>query len=109
MTLTEAIDVLQRYKEVDKAAKQLWQDLDEAILRPRTELRAAPLPKIQIDGVSYIHTNTRPPLIIFRIAFGLANSLPIITSRPYSKSLKVLFASLSRILRRSSSNRFLMP
>ncbi|TVY88933.1 Centromere/kinetochore protein-like protein [Lachnellula willkommii] len=49
MTLTEATDILQRYKEVDKAAKQLWQDLDEAILRPRTELRAAPLPKIQID------------------------------------------------------------
>ncbi|TVY34374.1 Centromere/kinetochore protein-like protein [Lachnellula occidentalis] len=49
MTLTEATVVLQTYKEVDKAAKQLWHNLDEAILRPRTDLGAAPLPKIQID------------------------------------------------------------
>ncbi|TVY41444.1 Centromere/kinetochore protein zw10-like protein [Lachnellula subtilissima] len=50
MTLSEATVVLQTYKEVDKAATQLWHNLDEAILRPRTDLRAAPLPKIQIDG-----------------------------------------------------------
>jgi len=52
MSLSEATVALKAYKEVEKSMKQLWEDLDEAILKPRTELRVGPIPKIQIDGVS---------------------------------------------------------
>jgi centromere/kinetochore protein ZW10 len=54
-TLDQAIIGLKAYKELEKAANQLWLDLDDAILKPRTNLgldrRFGPLPAIQIEGV----------------------------------------------------------
>jgi centromere/kinetochore protein ZW10 len=54
-TLDQAIVGLKAYKELEKAANQLWRDLDDAILKPRTILRLdgrfGPLPTIQIQEV----------------------------------------------------------
>jgi len=52
MSIAEASVTLEAYKEVDKVGKQLWEDLDDAILKPRTEPGAGSPPQIQIDGVS---------------------------------------------------------
>ncbi len=47
---------LQAYKELDVAAKKLWEDLDDAILKPRTNLNLESLLSIKIKDVS-VHVN----------------------------------------------------
>lgn len=58
-TLDQAIVGLKAYKEVEKAANQLWIDMDDAILKPRTSLRLdgrfGPLPAIQIQEVDTLN------------------------------------------------------
>jgi centromere/kinetochore protein ZW10 len=52
MDLDQAIIGLKAYKELDQAAKKLWEDLDDNILKPRTNLEAGSIPSIQVTGVS---------------------------------------------------------
>ncbi|KAF4626360.1 hypothetical protein G7Y89_g11800 [Cudoniella acicularis] len=49
MTLDQAMVGLKAYKEVESAARKIWDDLDHVILKPRTELRVGNLPSIQIE------------------------------------------------------------
>jgi len=53
--LDQAIIGLKAFKELDKAAERLWLDLDETILKPRTNLpldgKVGSLFTIQIQGV----------------------------------------------------------
>lgn len=43
--------VMQTYKELDETAKQLWEDLDDVILKARTDTRRRKLFSIKIDSV----------------------------------------------------------
>lgn len=49
--LDQAVIGLMAYKELDEAAQRLWEDLDEVILKPRTNLQSGTLPSIQVKGV----------------------------------------------------------
>ncbi|KAG4438487.1 hypothetical protein IFR05_006010 [Cadophora sp. M221] len=51
-TIDQAVIGLKAYKELDDAAKKLWEDLDNVILRPRTNLQAGTMPNIQAQGNS---------------------------------------------------------
>ncbi|KAK0109492.1 hypothetical protein ONS95_002182 [Cadophora gregata] len=46
--ISQAVIGLKAYKELDDAAKKLWEDLDEVILKPRTNLQAGTIPTIQV-------------------------------------------------------------
>lgn len=52
MNLSDAVVGLQAYKEVDERSKQLWQDVDRAVLIPRMDISQDTLPAIHVDGVS---------------------------------------------------------
>lgn len=54
MNLDQAMVGLKAYNEVESAAKKLWDNLDNYILKPRTELRTGNLPSIQIEEVSLL-------------------------------------------------------
>jgi protein transport protein DSL1/ZW10 len=92
MSLSEATVALQAYKEVEKAMKQLWEDLDDAVLNPRTELRVGPLPQIQIDGVSYSQSVSGPPLMRFQNSIRVSQDLA-------DNNIKALFIELENIIR----------
>lgn len=47
-TLEDAIIGLLSFKELDDAAKKLWERLDTAVFRRRTDIRAGSLPNIQV-------------------------------------------------------------
>jgi hypothetical protein len=95
MSIAEASITLEAYKEVDRVAKQLWEDLDDAILKPRTELRVGTLPKIQIEEVSYPHNGSSSILTIYRTPFVSAAKLPTPRLNHYSLNSNRLFAFLS--------------
>jgi hypothetical protein len=109
MSIAEASITLEAYKEVDRVAKQLWEDLDDAILKPRTELRVGTLPKIQIEGVSYLRNSSSPILTISRTPFALAAKLPTPKSNHYSLNLSRLFVFSSTNLHQNSSGHFPVP
>ncbi|KAI6708496.1 hypothetical protein JHW43_008968 [Diplocarpon mali] len=46
--INQAIIGLRAYKELDQAAKKLWEDLDEVILKPRTNLQVGSIPSIHV-------------------------------------------------------------
>ncbi|PBP25192.1 centromere kinetochore protein [Diplocarpon rosae] len=50
--INQAIIGLKAYKELDQAAKKLWEDLDEVILKPRTDLQIRSIPSIHVAGDS---------------------------------------------------------
>ncbi|KAI0123455.1 hypothetical protein BJ170DRAFT_109074 [Xylariales sp. AK1849] len=50
MNLPEALIGLKAYKEVDQRMALLWHGIDKAIIGPRTNLEASPLPGISIDN-----------------------------------------------------------
>ena len=52
MSLSDAVIGLKAYKEVDQRMALLWHSVDEAIIRPRTDIRTTELPCIITDGVS---------------------------------------------------------
>ncbi|EKD13112.1 centromere kinetochore protein [Drepanopeziza brunnea f. sp. 'multigermtubi' MB_m1] len=52
MDIDQAIIGLKAYKELDQAAKKFWEDLDDVILKPRTNLSAGSIPSIQVTGNS---------------------------------------------------------
>lgn len=52
MNLSDAVVGLKAYKEVDERSKQLWQDVDRAVLIPRMDISQNTLPAIHVDGVS---------------------------------------------------------
>ncbi|KAL2068605.1 hypothetical protein VTL71DRAFT_14942 [Oculimacula yallundae] len=51
-TIGNAVIGLKSFKQLDDAAKKLWDDLDEVILRPRTNLQVGVLPSVQVQGHS---------------------------------------------------------
>jgi hypothetical protein len=106
MTIAEASITLEAYKEIDKVAKQLWEDLDDAIIKPRTELRVGNLPKIQIEGVSCSRNSSCPLLTINRTPFALAAKRPTPKSNHYSLNSSRLSAFLSTNLHQTLLGRF---
>jgi hypothetical protein len=52
MGLSDAVIGLKAYKELDKRMKQLWHDIDQAIIGPRMDITRQSLPGIQVKGVS---------------------------------------------------------
>ncbi|PBP21206.1 centromere kinetochore protein, partial [Diplocarpon rosae] len=50
--INQAIIGLKAYKELDQASKKLWEDLDEVILKPRTDLQVRSIPSIHVAGDS---------------------------------------------------------
>ncbi|PVH71756.1 centromere/kinetochore protein-like protein zw10 [Cadophora sp. DSE1049] len=50
--ISQAVIGLKAYKELDDAAKKLWEDLDDVILKPRTNLQAGSIPTVQVNGNS---------------------------------------------------------
>lgn len=59
MTLSEAIIGLQAYKEVEDRMSRLWQDVDKAIVSPRMNVEAKPLPAIRANEVSILFFTER--------------------------------------------------
>jgi centromere/kinetochore protein ZW10 len=49
MNLTDAVIGLKAYKEVDKRMKELWHDIDQAIISPRMDITKSSLPAIQVQ------------------------------------------------------------
>lgn len=61
MGLSDAVIGLKAYKEVDQRMRQLWHDVDQAIVSPRMDITNGSLPAIRVQGVSlaiwrYNHT-----------------------------------------------------
>lgn len=54
--IDQAVIGLKAYKELDQAAKKLWEELDNVILKPRTNLLVGSIPGIQVEGVSTMYT-----------------------------------------------------
>lgn len=52
MSLSDAVIGLKAYKEVDQRMALLWHNVDEAIIKPRTDIKSPELPSITTDGVS---------------------------------------------------------
>ena len=52
MGLSDAVIGLKAYKEVDQRSKQLWRDIDTAVLGPRMDMSQDMLPAIHVDAVS---------------------------------------------------------
>ncbi|KAG9244951.1 centromere/kinetochore protein-like protein zw10 [Calycina marina] len=54
LKLQDAVTVLVSYNELDQTAVRLWEDLDEAIVKPRTEITIAALRAFEIhdNGIS---------------------------------------------------------
>ena len=52
MRLSDAVIGLKAYKEVDQRTRQLWQDIDTAILSPRMDISQETLPGIHVASVS---------------------------------------------------------
>ena len=52
MNISQAVIGLKAFKELDDAARKLWEDIDDVILKPRTNLQSGSIPTIQIQGVS---------------------------------------------------------
>lgn len=52
-TLDEAIISWKAFRELDAVANQLWQDLDDLILKPRTDIKSRSLSSIQILEASF--------------------------------------------------------
>jgi len=50
--LSQAVIGLKAFKELDDAAKKLWEDIDDVILKPRTNLQSGSIPTIQVQGNS---------------------------------------------------------
>ncbi|KAH7306101.1 centromere/kinetochore protein-like protein zw10 [Rhexocercosporidium sp. MPI-PUGE-AT-0058] len=50
--IDQAVIGLKAYKELDDAAKKLWGDLDEVVLKPRTNLQTGTMPTIKAHGNS---------------------------------------------------------
>ncbi len=52
MSLDDAVIGLKAYKEIDQRMALLWNRVDEAILKPRTNIGNIELPRVMIDDVS---------------------------------------------------------
>ncbi|KAI0471771.1 hypothetical protein GGR56DRAFT_682024 [Xylariaceae sp. FL0804] len=50
MSLSDAVVGLKAYKEVDQRMALLWHSLDDAIVKPRTNIEREELPSINIEG-----------------------------------------------------------
>lgn len=50
MNLTDAVIGLKAYKEVDKRMKELWHDIDQAVISPRMDTAREALPAIEVHG-----------------------------------------------------------
>lgn len=50
MSMSDAVIGLQAYKEVDQRMSQLWHDIDNAIVGPRTDIRSASIPNVVTEG-----------------------------------------------------------
>jgi centromere/kinetochore protein ZW10 len=88
---------LKAYKELDKAAKQLWVDLDDTILKPRTNLRldrkSGGLPAIKIEEVV-----SPTPETLWSSTDLLQNRLSI-SDNSVDRTIKSLFVDLERVIR----------
>lgn len=51
-SLEEAVTAWKAFKELEAVANQLWQNLDESIIKPRIDIRSRPLSSISIIEVS---------------------------------------------------------
>lgn len=92
MSLSEATTALQAYKELDKTANELWENLDDAILKPRTVPRIGLLPQIEIKNVSPVIFGVPQPLI------NPQNSIRVGEEVADSK-IKTLFIELEDVIR----------
>ena len=54
-SLDEAINSWKAFRELDTVAKQLWEDLDNFILKPRTDIQHRTLSSISILEASFLN------------------------------------------------------
>lgn len=54
MCLSDAVIGLKAYKEVDQRMRQLWHDVDQAIVSPRMDITNGSPPAIRVQGVSLV-------------------------------------------------------
>ena len=94
--MDQAIIGLKAFKELDKAAERLWQDLDKTILNPRTNLpldgRAGSLFGIQIQKVGDVTRDSENSTDDFRTVYLVAVKRQTILSNLFSLTLSALFA-----------------
>lgn len=50
-SLSDTVVAFQSFKEVDIIAKKLWDDLDGAVFKRRTDVRGGSPPRVHINGV----------------------------------------------------------
>lgn len=91
-TIDQAVIGLKAYKELDETAKQMWEDLDDIILRPRTDLRLASIPSVRISGVS-----TCMPCLLTSNTYSFQNTLSLGPALS-DKTIKSLFDDLQSII-----------
>lgn len=51
-SLSDAVVAFQSFKEVDAIAKKLWDNLDAAVFKRRTDIGTGSLPKIEVNEVT---------------------------------------------------------
>lgn len=59
MTLEQVVNALNAYQETEKTAAELWEELDELIIGPRTFIRLGRLPGIVIEKVNQFPPSTQ--------------------------------------------------
>jgi centromere/kinetochore protein ZW10 len=89
--MDDAVISWRAFKELDTVAKQLWQDLDDNILKPRTDIRQRSLRSIQILDASFPRWHNNSKLTTVQ------NTLSI-DEMQADNSIKSLFDDLERVV-----------
>lgn len=77
LSIDEAIIVLQTFKELDQAAKQLWETLDNAVLKPRTDIHRPKIYTMKIESVRSASLIPLDYLTIVRTPLHWKKHIPI--------------------------------
>ncbi|KAH6673050.1 centromere/kinetochore protein-like protein zw10 [Halenospora varia] len=98
MNLDQAMVGLKAYNEVESAAKKLWDNLDNYILKPRTELRTGNLPSIQIEE-NTIRLDPSPSNVSIKALFqDLENVIRFLVSNLPPEFIKPLAGAMMPVL-----------
>src|SRR4051812_6959053 len=92
MDLGEAVLVASSYNELDKLAKEFWEDLDDIIIKPRTEVDKGALRKTRISNVCCLVSRAH------NFSNNSQNSI-MIDSEGADLKIKPLFVELEDIIK----------
>ncbi|CZS94014.1 uncharacterized protein RAG0_04056 [Rhynchosporium agropyri] len=94
-SIVDAMIALQSFHQLDVAAKKLWDDLDDVIFRPRTNLRAGDIPSNSLSLGAGLADNTIKSLFVdlqTTIKF-LHQNIPAELTQPLAKHIMPIISA----------------